>query len=51
MDNKPTEKEQIVIKDLRHLAIKFNELCMRPGLRLETPVYITICPDGEVYIE
>lgn len=48
---KKVEKEQIVVKDLRRLAIKLTELSMRQGLRLETPVYITIFPDGEVYIE
>lgn len=51
MDPKKPEKEEIIVKDLRTLAIKLNELCVRPGLRLETPVYITIFPDGEVYIE
>ena len=48
---KKIEKEQIVVKDLRRLAIKLIELSMRQGLRLETPVYITIFPDGEVFIE
>ena len=48
---KPTENEEIIVKDLRTLSIKMHELSVRPGLRLETPVYITIFPDGEVYIE
>ena len=51
MDPQKPEKEEIVIKDLRTLAIKAHELSVRPGLRLETPVYITIWPDGEVFIE
>ena len=51
MDPKRTEKEEIVCRDLRTLAIKLNELSVREGLRLETPVYITIWPDGEVFVE
>lgn len=51
MEKEQKEVREIVCNDLRRLAIKLNELAVTPGLRLETPVFIKVWPDGEVYIE
>lgn len=45
------ETKELVCKDLRRLAIELNKLAVTPGLELEASVFITIYPDGKVYIE
>lgn len=51
MEKERKEAREIVCSDLRRLAIVFNELVVTQGLRLETPVFIKVWPDGEVFVE
>lgn len=51
MEKEQKETKEIVCHDLRRLAIVFHELSVTQGLRLETPVFIKVWPDGEVYVE
>lgn len=51
MEKERKETREIVCSDLRRLAIVINELAVTQGLRLETPVFIKVWPDGEVFIE
>ena len=45
------EKQELVFKNLRALCIKLNELVTDSHNKLAAPVYITIFPDGEIYVE
>lgn len=51
MEKERKETREIVCSDLRRLAIVINELAVTQGLRLETPVFIKVWPDGEVFVE
>ena len=45
------EKIEIMCKDLRSLAETINELAERPDAYLDVTVFVTVYPDGSVYIE
>lgn len=45
------ETKELVYTDLKKLAIELNKLAVTPGLELGVSVFITIYPDGKVYIE
>lgn len=44
------QKLEIMCNDLRSLAETIKELSERTDVRLETPVFITVYPDGEIYV-
>ena len=45
------EKQELKFDNLRELCLKLNELILRPGIKLAAPVFMTIYPDGQTYIE
>ncbi len=44
------EKIELMCKDLRSLAETLEELSERTDVHLETPVFITVYPDGGIYV-
>lgn len=45
------EKQELVFKSLRALCIKLNELLTDSNNKLAAPVFMTIFPDGEIYVK
>ena len=45
------EKQEFVFKGLRELTLALNKMLSDPNKFLGAPVYMTIFPDGEIYIE